>query len=402
MDHGSHMYILFMRHLGLISCFIIGLLQSLMGNCISDQELHKKIGEMLIVGFDDSEFIEGSLIAENIEQHHIGGVILFSSFPEWSWQNKKCGKRNIINPQQLRKLINNLQDHAKKNRNPEEGALFIAMDQEGGYVSRLSAEDGFIQENLSAKELGNINDLAFTYNYAQELAKYLKMLGINLNFAPVIDLAVNSDNFIYKKERCFGNNPDRVYEQAKAFARGMHNNGIKTTLKHFPGHGNSAGDTHKGMVDITETWDIKELEPYQRFIDSGYCELIMISHVINQKLDSTHKIKNKSGEMGLAPATFSGKMVTELLRKQMGFKGVIVSDDLCMGAITNEYSFEDTLKYAINSGIDILILANHEQDRTKDAIEIIQRLVDDGIIKRERIEQSYEKIIKLKLKRDDN
>lgn len=377
-----------------ISCLIMFLLQScLIIKGEVDQDLHNKIGEMLIVGFDDNQFSEGSFIAEDIEQCHVGGVILFSGWPS---ECGKCGMRNIVNPEQLRELIEKLQNHARKNRKLEEGGLLIAIDQEGGLVSRLSRECGFAQENISAQKLGSFNDCDFTYRYASDLSEYLKEIGINLNFAPVVDLGINENNFIYKKERCFSGDPNLVYEQAGAFVKGMHKNGIKTALKHFPGHGSSAGDTHRGMVDVTGTWSNKELEPYQKFIDEGYDNMIMISHVVNGKLDSVSYIKNKLGEMGLVPATFSRKMVTEVLREQMGFKGVVVSDDLCMGAIVNEYSFEDTLKHVINSGIDMLILANHEKDQTKEAVEIIKRLVDSGEIKYERIEEAYQRIMEFK------
>lgn len=358
-----------------------------------DQDFRNKIGEMLIVGFHGTEFKDNSLIAENIEKYHVGGVILFA---EQNFEDGNSNIRNILNPHQLKELIEKLQVHAKKSRKPNEGELFIAIDQEGGLVNRLSKERGFMQENISAKELGRVDDVDFTYFYAEKLGKYLKELGINLNFAPTVDLAVNENNFIYKKERCFSKDPNKVYNQAKAFISGMHRYGIKTALKHFPGHGSSAGDTHRGMVDVSETWNEQELEPYQRFIDGGYQDMIMISHVINKKLDSQTEISNKDGEMGSVPATFSQKMVTEILREKMGFQGVIVSDDLCMGAIENEYLFSDTLKNAINSGIDILILANHNEDQVKHAIETIEELVDDGQIDSKKIEDAYNRIKKMK------
>lgn len=300
-------------------CYIVSLLQNgLMASSLVDQDFHKKIGEMLIVGFDDNQFNEKSSIAQDIEQYHVGGVILFTSSPEWLLKYKKCGIRNVVSPEQLKELIKKLHDHAKKSRKAEEGELFIGIDQEGGWVSRLPAKCGFMQENLSAQELGEMNDFGFTDRHAQTLGEYLKELGINLNFAPVVDLAVNSDNFIYKRGRCFGNDPSVVYEQAKLFAQAMHKNDIRTALKHFPGHGSSAGDTHKGMVDVTATWSEKELEPYQRFIDAGYDDMIMISHVVNGKLDRMSQAENKSGEMGLVPATFSRKMVTEIVEGTNG------------------------------------------------------------------------------------
>lgn len=349
-----------------------------------NEALRNKIGEMLIIGFHENQFSEECLIAQNIQRYHVGGVILFA---DKEMEPGKWEIRNVVSPEQLKKLIEDIKAWSKKNRKIGEGELLIAIDQEGGGVNRLSKERGFIQEDISAKNLGKLGDGDFTYNYANRLGEYLEGLGINLNFAPVVDLAVNENNFINKKERCFSSNGSSVFTQAKNFVKGMHRCGIKTSLKHFPGHGSSNGDTHRGMVDVTETWSAVELEPYKQFIDEGYDDMIMISHVVNKNLD-------KSG----VPATFSEKMVTKLLREEMGFQGVIVSDDLCMGAIANEYGFEETLKNAINAGIDMLILANHYKDQTKEAVDIIERLVECREIKPQRIEEAYNRIIKLKTK----
>lgn len=354
----------------LLFCFILR-------EGVGDQDLRNKIGEMLIVGFQDYQFNEESLIAEDIEKYHVGGVILFA-------KTESGEIRNIVNPEQLQAMIEQLQTHAKKTRKENEGGLFIGIDQEGGKVSRLSKENGFVFEDISAKELGRKNDINFTFEYAVRLGSYLKELGINLNFAPVVDLGVDENNFIYKKERCFSGEGKSVYEQAEAFIKGIHISSIKTVLKHFPGHGSSLGDTHRGLVDVTGTWSSKELEPYQKFVDGGYEDMIMMSHVINRVLDGAS-----------VPATFSKKMV-DLLREEMGFEGIIISDDLCMGAIVNEYSFEDTLKYAINSGVDMLILANHQSDQTKDAVDIIEKFVAEGEVSAQRIEEAYNRIIKLK------
>ncbi len=350
-----------------------------------NQDLRDKIGEMLIVGFHENQFNRDSLIAQNISTYHVGGVIIFADkeVEEGKWEI-----RNVISPEQLRTLIAQIKEYSIQYRKRAEGELFVGIDQEGGWVNPLPKERGFLQEDMSAKELGKINCSDYTYSYASRLAEYLQDLGVNLNFAPVVDVAVNENNFIYERERCFSNNPSLVFKQAKAFVKGMHGWGLVTSLKHFPGHGSSNGDTHRGMVDVTATWGDRELEPYKQFIDEDYDDMIMISHVINKDLDPS-----------AVPATFSEKMVTKLLREEMGFQGVIVSDDLCMGAIANEYSFEDTLKSTINAGINMLILANHRKDQTKEAVDIIEKLVACGEIDDKKIEESYNRIINLKLKR---
>ncbi|PWU05314.1 MAG: glycoside hydrolase family 3 [Verrucomicrobia bacterium] len=353
----------------IIFTFLMTLLQSLSSEI--DLNLRDKIGEMLIVGFHETEFEEGTIIAENILKHHIGGIILFS--------------RNIVNPEQLKILTDKLKSYSSKNKENDETELFIAIDQEGGFVSRLPVDRGFLEEDISAKELGNINNPSFTYVYSKNLGNHLKDFGINLNFAPVIDLGLNENNFIFKKERCFSTDANSVFDQATAFIEGMKDNGIITSLKHFPGHGSSDADTHHGLADITLTWNEIELEPYKKFIQQNFDHMIMISHVVNKNLDPDE-----------LPSTFSKKIVTHLLREQMQFQGVIISDDLTMGAITNEYSLEETLKYVINAGIDLLILANHNSDQTETAIDIIELLVETEEIPYERIEESYNRIIKLK------
>lgn len=359
----------------------------------ADQSLRNKIGEMLIVGMQEDTFHENDLIAKNIEKYHVGGVILF---PEYMMGPKKGEPRNIKSPTQLAALIDGLHSHAKKHRLGSEGALFVGLDQEGGWVSRLPKEKDFVQDNISAKELGLINDPVKTYLYSKSLAAYLKTLGVNLNFAPVVDLAVNPDNFICKRERCFSEDPNLVYAQSLSFIKGMHEGSVITSLKHFPGHGSSLGDTHNGIVDVTNTWTQAELEPYQKFISNGYRDMIMISHVINQKLDQHGSVTNKFGETGPMPATFSKKMVTDLLRYQLGFEGVIITDDICMGAIADQYSLEDALKHSINAGVDMIILANHYQDQTAEAVEIIENLVNSGEISAQRIDDSYNRILILK------
>lgn len=357
----------------------------------AEQSLQNKIGEMLIVGFCDDTIHDENIIVKNIKKYHIGGVILLPGYGVGDERNL----RNIKNPDQLAALTTALQFYAKKYRLSHEGDLFIGIDQEGGFISWLSKDKDFVHEDISAKELGRINDIDKTYHYSKSLGAYLTSLGINLNFAPVVDLAVNPNNFIYKRERCFSDNPNIVYAQSSSFVQGMHASGIITTLKHFPGHGSSLSDTHNGIADVTKTWAEFELEPYKKFISDGYDDMIMTSHVINQKLD--HSItRNKLGEESPMPATFSKKMITDLLRNQLGFQGVIVTDDICMGAIADQYSLEDALKYSINAGIDMIILANHHQDQTAEAVEIIEKLVDSGEISAQRIDDSYNRILSLK------
>jgi len=348
--------------------------------------LRYKIAQMLIIGFHDSEVDESSPVVRHIVEEQIGGVILFN-------KENFTGSdvlRNIVNPQQLKSLNDRLQQFNYKSGNHL--PLIISIDQEGGRVNRLFAQQGFNQENITPHALGMINRPKFTCSYARDLGAYIKNLGINLNFAPVVDLARNKENFIFKRKRMFSGNSQLIVEQANAYIEGMHASGVLTTLKHFPGHGSSRGDTHKGFVDVTDTWSPLELEPYNELISEGFNDFIMTAHCVNRRLDPNSKLENKRGELEYVPATFSYKILTELLRKKMNFEGVIITDDLVMGAVANEYTFRQILKYAVNAGADMLILANHQKDVTSEAINVLEDLVTKGEVRLERTDEAFNRI----------
>jgi len=215
-------------------------------------------------------------------------------------------------------------------------------------------------------------------------------LGININFAPVVDLASNPNNpIIAKFGRAFSANEDSVALMAKEFIKMHHRYGVLTSLKHFPGHGSSKDDTHLGIADVTNTWEERELKPYQILIDSGYADAVMTSHIVNKKLD-------KAGN----PGTLSADILTGVLRKRLNFDGVIFTDDMQMHAITKHYGLEEAIKLAVNGGVDIMTFSNNIQgsdERTVNKVHtIIRTMVEKGEIKRERIDESYRRVIKLK------
>ncbi|RLB66095.1 MAG: glycoside hydrolase family 3, partial [Deltaproteobacteria bacterium] len=212
--------------------------------------------------------------------------------------------------------------------------------------------------------------------------------GITLNFAPVVDLNINPNNpVIGKLERSFSADPQVVTRMALAFIRAHHVLGIRCTLKHFPGHGSSSTDSHLGFVDVTKTWSPVELEPYKNIIGAGMADAIMTAHVFNAKLDEDY------------PATLSKRVITGLLREKLGYGGVIISDDMQMGAIRKYYGFEQAIRLAIDAGVDILIVANNtifDKTAIPRAISIIRTLVKQGKISVPRIEASYRRIHALK------
>jgi beta-N-acetylhexosaminidase len=339
-----------------------------------DRELKDKIGQMLIVGFRGVEINNNSSIVKAINELNLGGVILF----DYDVPSKGKIQRNIINPKQLKNLTSDLSQLAP---------LFIAVDAEGGYVNRLKERYGF--ENIpSAQEMGQ-GTLEQTKQYGNLLGKQLRELGFNLNFAPVVDVNINPENpIIGYLERSFSGNPEKVAEYASNFIQGLNQNKIISAIKHFPGHGSSENDSHLGMVDITKTYKQEELLPYKTLISSGYSDMVMTAHVINSNIDPVY------------PATLSFLFLKNILRDELGFKGIIVSDDMQMEAIRENYGFEEAIIKSINAGCDILIISNNnltydEQDYYR-AVEIIFNAVKNQEIKEERINESYQRILLLK------
>src|SRR5690606_19764316 len=184
-------------------------------------------------------------------------------------------------------------------------------------------------------------------------------------------------------------NADSVAILAKEFIKQHRKYGVLTSLKHFPGHGSSKEDTHLGMADVTGSWTERELIPYKMLIDSGYADAVMTSHIVNRNLD-------KKGN----PGTLSYDILQGILRDRLNFDGLVFTDDMQMHAITKHYGLEETIKLAINAGVDIMTFSNNisgSAERTVDKVHsIIKKLVESGQIKRERIDESYARIMKVK------
>ena len=328
---------------------------------------------MLLVGFRG--FVPGPPTVEDLSRG-LGGVVLFDR------DQPTGGPRNIESPGQVADL-----SAALWNAAAPPGSLVISTDEEGGLVARLDDRHGFAP-TISAAELGAMDDPPTTEAAARGMAETLAAAGINLNLAPVVDVNVNPNNpIIGALDRSFSADPAVVAEQALAFIRGQHATGVLTTLKHFPGHGSSTGDTHLGVVDVTETWSDRELEPFATIIDADMADAILTAHVFNANLDPNH------------PATLSNPTITGLLRGDLGYDGVVISDDLQMGAIREAYGYEEAVRLAIEAGIDILTIANqqvYEEDIVARTVEFIVGLVDEGRIDAARIDESWRRIASLR------
>jgi len=341
--------------------------------------LNEKIGSMLMVGFMGTSAPKNSQICQDIHKYNLAGVILFDVNPV----NHKEAK-NISNKNQVAKLTQDLQSCSK------DGRLLISVDQEGGKVQRLKSRYGFYGKFPKAKDVVGLSDNMVRKHY-NNMGAELISVGINYNLAPDVDLAINKKNHvIYRLGRSFGADPKQVVHYASIFMESMHNNGVLTALKHFPGHGSSLGDTHKGFVDVTKLWKWKELKPYQMLAKSQTIDSVMVAHVFNKNLDAKY------------PATLSKKIVNGMLRKKFGFDGVVITDDLQMGAINNKYGLRNTLKLAINAGDDILLFGNQlsvkSMVKTKTLVNTIKSLLQKGEVTIDDIEASNRRVEKLKEK----
>ena len=261
------------------------------------------------------------------------------------------------------------------------------MDQEGGRVSRFKAEHGF-SITASAEQLGESNKL--TSQAAAATAAMLASCGINVNFSPVVDLNLNRDNpIIGKYGRSFGQTASVVTEKARIWIAEHRCQNIITSLKHFPGHGSSRDDSHLGFVDISDTWQNQELEPYRTLIAEDYADTVMIGHLFNKNLDAEY------------PATLSHHITGELLRKRLGFKGVAISDDMQMGAITSRYGLGEACVRALKAGVDMLIIGNNLQHDPYIFNKIHRRVleaVELGELNEYRIEEAWKRVEILKNK----
>jgi len=357
----------------------------------SQPNLETMVGQMIITGFHGDGTGENAedfaAIEEQIRKGQIGGVILFdvdvsgllAQGMTMAEAKQQIFSSNIKNVDQVKQLNNHLQSIAPTK-------LIIAVDQEGGNIQRLKPEHGFAPIP-SAAELG-CGDVQTTYNTAFNLGTRLRDLGINVDFAPLLDVNVNPQSpAIGAKDRSFSADPTTVTEHGRAFANGLTHARIAYSFKHFPGHGSAGLDTHAGLTDITNTYQDYELNPYRALLkESTPYTMVMVAHVVNTNFDTL-------------PASLSYKTIQMV--RDMGFKGVIVSDDMDMGAIANEYGTKKAIEMAINAGNDILVFGNNltfDPNRGRDVNEEIVKMVKDGKIKKSRIRESYKRIMKLKEK----
>jgi beta-N-acetylhexosaminidase len=333
--------------------------------------LETMIGQMIMVGFVGTGTGDPwtTKLAGQIASGQVGGVLFL--------------KRNVVDRDQVKALTAAFQ--AAGGTRP----VLLAIDQEGGIVQRLTAAAGF-EERPSARDVARSQTVAeATATYAG-LARDLRDWGFNLNLGPVVDVDVNPENpIIGALGRSFSGDPDVVAAYAAAFVTGHRAEGVLTSLKHFPGHGSSRDDSHKGFVDITRTWTPAELKPYRSLIAAGLADTVMPGHLYLEML---------SEPGGWLPTSLS-KPAMDMLRDDLGFEGVIVSDDMEMQAIEADYTLEEAAVAAVRAGASILIYSNYAHQRPdlpEQVIAILMRRAEQDAELRGRIEESYRRIMTLK------
>lgn len=327
------------------------------------------ISQLLMVGFGGTKSSDKwvAQIENDIKKGRIGGVILF--------------RNNIENPTQLQKLTSHLK--SIKSKHP----VFIAIDQEGGKVQRLTKEKGFT-DYPSAFDLARNQTLMDANRVYTAMAKELQANGFNINFGPVVDLNTNPNSpAIGAKQRSYSDKEEIVSAYASEFIDAHKKEGVLTVLKHFPGHGSATADSHLGFTDISKSWDYKELKPYFDFIKRDKVKAVMVGHLSINIFDEHY------------PASLSKIVINRLLRGKLGFDGVVFSDDMQMKAISDNYTLKESIVSALNAGVDVLVYSSYflEGSNTpKKVTETIKSALSEGKIKKETIKKAYERVIKLK------
>ena len=337
--------------------------------------LQVMVGQMIMVGFRGDHARSGGVkaVADAVKAGRIGGVIYL---------------RNNISSLSETRSMNRLFQQASG-----DWPVLIALDQEGGSIERLTRAVGF-EEIPSAHQIARNQSVAQAGQIYGKMARGLATLGFNFNLGPVVDLNINPDNpIIARYERSFGDDAQTVSDYAGSFVLAHHQAGVLTTLKHFPGHGSSHSDSHKGFVDITPYWQARELDPYRILIRQGLVDVVMMAHLYHEQYAGEGKVR--------LPASLSPYWIEGVLRGQLGYQGVVISDDLEMGAIRAQFSLKEAVVRAVEAGSDILLFSNTADYRTSLGAEVGQILMDRANADpafRQRVEQSFQRIAVLKNK----
>lgn len=344
---------------------------------VEDAELRRMAANVLMVGFRGDSVTADNAVRDYVGRLGVGGVILFDVDLTGS---REPGSRNITSRERLARLTADLQSLTRAG----EGRLLIAVDQEGGKVQRLKARYGYTTLP-SARRLGLTGSVDSTRHYAAISAAELAESGINVNLAPEVDVHRSDCPVIGRLERAYSADPDSVALHAGAVVEEHARRGIISTLKHFPGHGSATTDSHYGLTDVTKRWSREELLPFKELIAAGKAPAVMTAHIFNGQIDEEY------------PATLSRKTITGVLREELGYDGLVLTDDMYMQGIIDNYAIEDAIVLALNAGADMLVMGNNittgfEAERPERVVEIIVKAVKDGKIAIERLAEASARV----------
>jgi len=343
---------------------------------LQQMTLEEKVGQMFIIRPDALDLIQtpeqiydpdaegvtelSSEMADVLKKYHVGGIALFG--------------KNILTPQQLTGFVEELQ-------NAGGIPLFMAVDEEGGTVARLANNSAFdVVRYSSAADVGASGDAAAAESMGAAIGAYLHQYGFNLDFAPVADVNSNPDNTVIG-DRAFSSDAGTAAKMAKAMAEGLKQQRIIPTFKHFPGHGDTAEDSHNGIAVSYKSKEEMESCEWLPYEGLGAENCVMVGHIAAPEI---------TGD--LTPASMSPEIVNDILRQQLGFDGVVITDSLAMGAVTDSYTPGEAAVNAIEAGCDILLCPYDLQQ----AFEAVVDAVNSGTISEERIDESVYRILLLK------
>ncbi len=336
---------------------------------ISEMTLEEKICQLFMVTPEQLTLVDtviqaGETTKEALARRPVGGLIYFQS--------------NIVDEQQLKTMIANTQSYSKY-------PLFIGIDEEGGpLVSRIANSGSFHVETFpSMREIGATGDYNKAYQVGLSIGSYLHELGFNMNFAPVADVLTNPSNTVIGS-RSFGADPEMNAQMVVQVTKGLQEQGICAVLKHFPGHGGTNEDSHENAVCNDRTLEqlkTTEFLPFSRGIHAG-AGCVMVGHISLPSVTQND-----------LPATLSSEIITGLLRETLSFDGIVITDSMSMGAITNYYTSGEAAIKAIQAGADIILIPQHFEQ----AFEGLLQAVQSGTITEDRIDESVYRILRYKL-----
>lgn len=335
------------------------------GDNEDSMNLDEKIGQMIFSGVNGTEMNDDT--KNIIENDHVGGIILFGD--------------NIESAGQTVDFLNDIKDANEKNPSP----LLTGVDEEGGSVTRVPDDVTSLPTNQA---IGELDDPDLSYDVGSVLGEQMKALGFNLDFAPVMDVNSNPDNPVIG-DRSFGDDPDTVSKLGVQTMKGIQSKDIISVMKHFPGHGDTGVDSHLELPKVDKGRDdLRNLEliPFQKAIENG-ADVSLIAHILLPQIDADN------------PASMSQKVITDMLRDDLGFDGVVVTDDLTMEAITDNYDIGEAALQSVKAGGDLMLVA-HDYDSVQKVFDTLKEAVENGELSEERIDESVERIQNLKDKYD--